>query len=1120
MACDLRVARAHRSHYAIWLLLPQQKSQIGNNCLTLGLSSYTLFAAGNLTNLPNERIFTYHYFIVLFSLFRVDKAVAQTTQASISGVISDNKKASLPGATVQVRNESTGFTTGTTTTAQGDYSFKELPLGGPYTIRVTFVGYGEQTRTGYALNQGDAIRLNIMMQESGQELEVVQVVASGLKNKIDNLGAATAVTAKSIAALPVNGRNFTSLLDLSPLSRGGNISGQLGSSTNYTIDGMTAKNPTSAGATTSRSGAPYSISIEAVREFKVVTNQYDVTYGRTGGGIVSAVTKAGTNKLSGSAFNYTRANWLSSRFDIRGNRRKISFSTNQFGFSLGGPIVKDKLHFFAVWDHQQDSRPLIIADVQSPADEARFGVTRTTLDRYVSIAQSKYGTANTPQYGSFDKPRSSDAGFLRLDWQINEKNLLTVRNNYTRDLNKLGLVDNTAISIYESTANDYNWDNSFLATLRTAVNPRFTNELKLQHLYTFQESSPGDQLPEANIPRNIVEAVVSTVAGAPRSTNIQMGGHRFAQEGFKNNVLQLVDNVYYNTDKVQYTFGLDLMYTRANSVYGSEVNGRFLYTNEGDGPTAVPALDKFDRLQPYRYIREVPLVDDLAVIGNTLNAGIYGQMTTRLARGMELTAGLRIDAARYPSSPLNQVVLDDLGLRTDNKIKSFVVQPRLQLTWDVNENHTDYIRLGGGVFASDINNYVVINNLTFDGKHLATVDVRAPNIPTPDFAAYRSNYASIPSLAAFQTQTINMTGADAQVPVIYKANLSYNRYITDKLKVSLAGFMTLGRNNYVYVDRNMVADPFFRLANEDNRGVYVPLNRMPTNGAGDWQLGRISQRLGRVLELNSQGKVNQFAVVADATYQYFRDGEISVSYTLNDTRDNTSYNGNVANTATLVLPVRDDPRNLSQLTYSDNQFRDKLVVYGTLPTFFGVTVGVRYSGIGGTRYSLLSGGNTNADFVSTNDLAFIFDRNGEGVPANVRTGLQTLLDSPTANQSIKDYITTYSGRLAERNGGINGFYGIFDIRASKRFRVLRTRFADVSVDIFNFANMLNKTWGVNESLGSQALYALGIPRTATTAAIPNFDPTNQRFNYRVNNAGAVNPLNDPFQVQLGLRFGF
>ena len=366
-----------------------------------------------------------------------------------------------------------------------------------------------------------------------------------------------------------------------------------------------------------------------------------------------------------------------------------------------------------------------------------------------------------------------------------------------------------------------------------------------------------------------------------------------------------------------------------------------------------------------------------------------------------------------------------------------------------------------------------------------------------------------------------MTGPDAQVPVIYKANLSYNRYLTDKLKVGIAGYMTLGRHNYMYIDRNMVAEPAFRLANEDNRGVFVPLASMPANGAGDWLQGRISQKLGRVLELNSQGKVNQFALVADATFQYFKDGEISASYTWNDSQDNTSYNGNVANTATLSLPVKDDPRNLSKLSYSDNHFRHKVVFFGTLLSFFGITVGLRYSGLGGTRYTLLSGANSNADFVSgTNDLAFIFDRNSETTPTNVKTGLQAVLDNPNTSQSIKDYITQYSGKIAERNGGINGFYGVFDVRASKRFRFYKSHSLDLSIDAFNVANLLNKFKGVNQSLGNQALYALGIPAAGSTPAVAGFDRANQRFVYRVNTAGVVSPSGTPFQLQLGARYSF
>jgi hypothetical protein len=1043
---------------------------------------------------------------------------AQTTQAGFSGKITDENDKGVHGASIEVRNESTGFTTKTSTNANGDFNFKELPLGGPYTIKVTYIGYGEQVRSGFNLNQGDIVRLKIPIQNTSNVLETVELTGiSTLKNKIENLGAATAVTAKDIAKLPVNGRNFTSLMDLSPLSKGDNIGGQLGSSTNFTIDGMNAKNPTSAGSTTSRSGAPFSISIEAVREFKVVTNQYDVTYGRAGGGTVSAVTKQGTNQTHGSAWLYSRADWLSSPYDIRGNKRSNDFSTYQYGFTLGGPIIKDKLHYFVAWDHQRDARPLIIADINSPADEKRFNVTQSTLDEYIRIGREKYGLSNDRQYGSFDKKRNSDAIFGRIDWQINEKNLLTIRNNFTSDLNKLGLEDNTAINLYESYGNDKNIDNSFLATLRTSISPKLTNELKLQHLYTFQKSSPGDMLPSQNIPRAIVENVVSTIDGSNLSTNIQLGGHRFAQESFKNNVVQLVNNLYYSTDNINYTFGVDLMYTHANSIYGSEVNGRFHFRDDANNT----ALQNFANLKPYAFYREVPLVADPTVIGKIFNAGAYGQLQTKLAKGLDLVAGLRLDYGHYPTSPLNEELLKEVGVRTDHKLKSFVVQPRFQMTWDVNEERKDFFRVGAGIFASDINNYMTINNLTFDGKHFATVDVRGNDVPTPNFVGYRQDPSTTPTLAQFQVPTINTYGADAKIPVVYKANVSYTHFFTEKLKASLSGYMNLGRNNYMYVDRNMVQDPFFRLANEDNRGVFVPATAI-VNGVPDWKQGRISNKFGRVLELNSEGKVNQFAVVLDASYQYYKDGSISVSYTWNDAKDNTSYNGNVANTATLSLAVKDDPRDLSKMSYSNNQFRNKIVIYGTLPTFYGVSVGVRYSGIGGTRYSLLAGGNINGDFVSnSNDLAFIFDPNSPNTPKALADAMNALLANGEASQSLKDYIKKYQGKMAERNGGINSFYGLIDLRIAKKFNLYKTHALELSADIFNVANLFKKTWGVNESLGNQSLYAVSKTAAANgNPEIPAFDPVKQQFNYRLNNSGIVSPSGNPYQFQLGVRYSF
>lgn len=130
--------------------------------------------------------------------------------------------------------------------------------------------------------------------------------------------------------------------------------------------------------------------------------------------------------------------------------------------------------------------------------------------------------------------------------------------------------------------------------------------------------------------------------------------------------------MYYNTDRINYTFGADFMYTNMKSLYGSEMNGRFYFTG----------LDNFEHMTPYRYAREIALVDDPTVKMNTLNSAIYGQLQTKLFTGFEVMAGIRADYTRYFNhANFNQTVYDELGLRTDNVISTFQLQPRVQFTW-------------------------------------------------------------------------------------------------------------------------------------------------------------------------------------------------------------------------------------------------------------------------------------------------------------------------------------------------------------------------------------------------------------------------------------------------------
>src|SRR5690606_34209889 len=416
------------------------------------------------------------------------------------------------------------------------------------------------------------------------------------------------VTSRDLERLPVNGRNFTSLINLSPLSNGNQLSGQIATSTNFTIDGMTSRGPLS-GGTTNR--GPYSVSMEAIREFEIATNQYDVTYGRAGGGTISTVTKSGTNTLTGSVFGYGRTAGLASPYDIRGNRIDQEYSTYQFGFSLGGPIVKDKAHFFVALDQQQDSRPFYIADIRTPADETRLNVTQSTLDQFLDIARRKYGVAGSQQIGAFDRKRPTTTLFARVDWQLNERNLLTIRNNYVRDMNNQGVSDNSAINIYEVYGSHLSTDNSFMASLRTSIAPKVTNELKAQYLYTLDDGQPSSQLPPSNIPRAIVQQLESTVDGKTVNTTVQLGGQRYLPEVFKNHVFQLVDNLYWTKNNINYTFGVDLMYTKLSSLATSEMNGRFFFSG----------MENFNNMTPFRYAREVSLVDDPTVNQSVLNSG-------------------------------------------------------------------------------------------------------------------------------------------------------------------------------------------------------------------------------------------------------------------------------------------------------------------------------------------------------------------------------------------------------------------------------------------------------------------------------------------------------------------
>jgi hypothetical protein len=428
------------------------------------------------------------------------------------------------------------------------------------------------------------------------------------------------------------------------------------------------------------------------------------------------------------------------------------------------------------------------------------------------------------------------------------------------------------------------------------------------------------------------------------------------------------------------------------------------------------------------------------------------------------------------------------------------------------------VKVGFGGFAAMAMYYNQANNMLFDGLKVASVDISAtsPQMPVPDFVSYRNNPATAPGVpeGSSYVSTINAMGQNFQTPYTWKTNISYSKLLWDnKLRLGLSANYAHTHNNYVYQERNLKTEPVFYLKNEDDRDVFVDPSKInPANGRVDWQHSRITTELGRVLELEPDGEGYAWNVVAEAEVKLMKDGYLSVAYTRGESKGNSSYNCCVANTSTF-LPVKDDPRKLSW-GFSDNNFLDKLVVNAVSPSLAGFTLGLTFIGVGGTNFTyhaFASNTSLQGNFNDANALAFLYDPNDSKTPSDLATSINAWFDNPNVPGYAKKLYRENMGGFAPRNGGFNPFSGTFDARVIKRFKITKTNSVELSTDIFNVANIINKAWGRNKNIGRQQ----------NIYQISGFDAEALQYKYRFQSGTAIDPIGGtPWRIQLGARVNF
>lgn len=1027
---------------------------------------------------------------------------AQGTDASVMGTIRASDGQPVDAALVIVRNVSTGFQSQQQTRPNGGFLFPQLPLGGPYTVSVRRLGFRAEAKQGYQVNQGERIQVDFTLTPAAADIAAVVVsgeAATGARK--ERLGASTKIGSGEIQEIPTANRNFTDLVSLAPtVSNGLNIGGNRTTAVDVRVDGVQARSQLGGGEV---GRGPFTLSLEAIREFEIVTNSYDVTHGRGGAGSVNAVTKTGTNDFQAAVFGYHRNENLAGARDFLGRGRELrKQDITQWGGSVGGPIVRNKAHYFFTFDRQDQKEPFFVLDLRTPQDENDAGIAKDSLTRLIDILGRKYGMNTSDQaVGAYTRAPVANTIFGRIDWDLNERHRLTMRHNFSNWTNpQNGTSDQGRQLLYEARHSFWSQENQGLVSLRSNLSPSVQNELKFAVTDAQRRWSPNVILPRGDV------RIRSTLPnGSQREQTVRFGGHRYAPERNREVQYQLINTTYLQRGNQIFTFGVDNSVTYLNTYLSIETGGLFDFNSLAD----------LEAMRASRYRRDVPLLSPEPTSKQYVaDLAAFAQTEWRPSPWVTATAGLRYDVTSFLTKPArNEIVERTLGLRTDVGPSDWNnLQPRAQVTWDVTRDGRNVVRVGGGAFTSQAAYYNHVNHILKSGEELAGVDLRGADVPVPDFLRYRGDRGSIPGVpaGAATTTSIDLFSENFQIPSTWKANATYQRLFGELL--SLSGTLQYSRtaNNYHYIDRNRVDQPFFTLSNEGGRPVWVPASSITSAGQTFQPASFKTQEVGRVLQLVSAGKLQQKAAILEAGLSLPRSSSLNASYTLNDTRDNSSYNCCVSRTATLFTPNTGDPNDLDALRApSDNSFRHKLAVFGTLPNLWGFQIGGRYVGNSGRPFSLVVNRDINGDDAAANDLAFIFDPNSPSTPRDVADALRRVM----ANDSsiARDYISSRIGQFAERNGLRAPWVHRFDIGLTKRLATIRGQQAELSVDVFNFLNLLNKEWGGQRFAGgTQSLYD-----------VVSFDQSTRQYKYRVNeNVGVLRRTGNPYQLQAGVRYSF
>ncbi|MBQ6761774.1 MAG: TonB-dependent receptor [Bacteroidales bacterium] len=1038
--------------------------------------------------------------LACIALFAGIAASAQVTTSSLGGRVVDQNGEPVIGAAVVAIHEPSGTSYGSITNADGLYTIQGMRTGGPYRVEVSCLGYQQVNYTDVTLSLAETFNLNAQLPESSEFLSEAVVIAAPTSKfaAVEKTGASTNISSRQMIEMPTISRSFSDMAKLSPYGGNGmNFSGSSGRSTNFTVDGANVNN--NFGLSTALPGGGNPISIDAIEEMQVVVSPYDVRQSNFIGGGINAITKSGTNTFKGTAYvYYQNENMHGNRIDGVDLERTPESQTT-YGFTLGGPIIKNKLFFFVNAERTPSPSEII---KWRPSQDGVEDETRMITRVRESEAQQmkdfliKNYNYDPGSYNNYNKDQGNLKLLARIDWNINRNHKLALRYNYTknnkwnapstsRDVSDMsfGMASKYGLVFSNSLYNQMN----NLWTVSADLNSRFGDRVSNQLLVTYSDiqdvrGNDGGFFPFVEI---LAGDLGSDYANEPY---MDFGTELFTYRNkVQNTVLNIKDDVtmYFGSHKVM--AGATVEAQMALNTYMRNGTGMFRFASMSDFMSGHAPIEMafdwgFDGDEnPSAKVRFAQV-------------GAYVQDEWTVNDRFKLTAGLRLDNLSFNNKDVmtnNETYKLDFGGRHVDTGKwpkpSIQVSPRLGFSWDVFGDKSLKFRGGTGLFSGRIplvfftnmptNAGIVKGRMTrmkdpailsqmMPGGHLVTDRWDILNILNGiDAAKYPTTITPETAPAPSEVAGVDY---NFKMPQVWKSSLAVDYAFPFDFPLTISAEYIFNKtiNGVMLTNYNIPEDNagWVTFNGADNRHIYPSDYRYTTKDA--YVLTNTNKGWGSIttVSLNAQPLQNL---------------SITAAYTHTVSKEVTGMPGSNASAAWKYIPSVDGP-NYNILHNSSYNLPDRLMA------------SVAYTDAAHNHWSLFYEGLR----YSGNSYVYANDINGDGnaydlmyIPKD-KSEIRFIDDeSAKAYWAFADqdkYLRTHAGQYAEAYAVNQPMRHVFDFRFAHDFIVkvgsVRNTL-QVSLDIQNVSNLFNSRWGVTKAFNPD------VPNASGNAKILKYERT-------------------------------